>query len=235
MVQDRRYSALREFAQTISNPFEIGDVLYRLNDTATDILEADGAGIMLMDGAGELQFVTATDSRTAQVEQLQDALGDGPCYQAFRTSKRTLVEDLAAVDAWDDLPERAMELGFGSIAGLPLRAHGQTIGALNVYRNQTGKWSDEHVEAAELLADIVSGYILSAQRLEATRALADQLQIALDSRVIIEQAKGALSVRLGTDVQAAFDLLRRYARGRNLHLHDVAHRVVHEGLDVSEP
>lgn len=232
MVSNRLYVALREFAQTITNPFEIGDVLYRLNDTATDILEADGSGIMLVDGRGDLQFVTATDSRTAQVEALQDSLGDGPCYEAFRMSKRNIIEDLGDIDRWEDYPEQAMGLGFHSIAALPLRAHGETLGALNVYREAAGAWSDEHVEAAELLADIVSGYILSARRLEASQALAQQLQIALDSRVIIEQAKGVLAARIGIDVDMAFDVLRRFARSRNALLHDVARRVVHEALEI---
>jgi GAF domain-containing protein len=225
------YDALREFARTIKNPFEIGDVLYRLNDTVSDILRAAGAGIML-GMEGNLQFVTASDARVSQAERLQDELDDGPCHEAFKRGQRIEIADLAHDDRWPEFSSQVRGLGLHAIAALPMRAFGEVIGALNVYRDTPGEWSDEDLDAGELLSDIASGYILNAQRLQASQRLAEQLRIALDSRVIIEQAKGVLAAKLRTDPDSAFNLLRRHARGTNRKLHDVARDVVTSGLEI---
>jgi len=225
------YDALREFARTIQNPFEIGDVLYRLNDTVSDVLRAAGAGIML-GTEGNLQFVTASDARVSQAERLQDELDDGPCHEAFHEGQRVVMGDLSADDRWPGFCTQVTALGLHAMAALPMKAFGEVIGALNVYRDTPGEWSEEDLDAGELLSDIASGYILNAQRLQASQRLAEQLQMALDSRVIIEQAKGILAAKLGTDPDSAFSLLRRHARGANRKLHDVAQDVVKNGLEI---
>lgn len=231
MSREPLYDALREFARTIQNPYEIGDVLYRLNDTVSDIMCAAGAGIML-GHEGNLQFVTASDARVSQAESLQDQIGDGPCHEAYRGGERVIIDDLSADRRWPGFSAQVTALGLHAIAALPMRAFGEVIGALNVYREAPGAWSAEDLDAGELLSDIASGYILNAQRLQASQRLAEQLQIALDSRVIIEQAKGVLAAKLGTDPDSAFNLLRRHARGVNRKLHDVATDVVKGGLEI---
>jgi GAF domain-containing protein len=225
------YDALREFARTIQNPFEIGDVLYHLNDTVSDVLRAAGAGIML-GTEGNLQFVTASDARVSQAERLQDELDAGPCHEAFTGGRRVIIADLRAEDRWPEFTTQVIGLGLHAIAALPMKAFGEVIGALNVYRDEPGEWSEEDLDAGELLSAVASGYILNAQRLQASQRLAEQLQIALDSRVIIEQAKGILAAKLGTDPDSAFNLLRRHARSANRKLHDVANDVVRNGLEI---
>lgn len=230
--QARLHAALDEFVRTMVRDYDIGHTLDLLSDHVASILGIHGAGVSLADDHDVLQFVTATDERIARVEQLQTRAGQGPCHEAHRERKAVIVEDLRTAVQWTEFTPAAVEAGMASAAGIPLAVGDECIGALNLYHTQVRAWTDEDVAAARLLADMATGYILHAQQLQQTKRLAEQLQHALDSRIVIEQAKGMLAARKDLDLNQAFGLLRGHARGSNRKLHDVARDVVDGSLDL---
>lgn len=224
--------AFADFARTISDRYEIGDVLYRLTDQIVDVLEVDGAGVSLGHEADSLRFVTATDDRVSRLEDAQVAARSGPCFDAYRSGDLTVCEDLEAEDRWPSYREAAVGEGFRSVAGIPMPIGERRIGALDLYRSRPGSWDVETLDVAQLLANTASGYILNWQALQESRTLAEQLQRALDSRVVIEQAKGMVAARHEVDPGAAFDILRRRSRSTSTRLHEICRQVVAGELDI---
>lgn len=145
-----------------------------------------------------------------------------------------MVADIAARADWPAYRSEAERLGFHAVAGVPLGLASERFGALNLYDHGPREWTPEDIGLARILADVAAGYLVQA-RLEDSRRLAEQLQYALDTRVVIEQAKGVLSVELGVSVDEAFDRLRRYARNHNQNLRALAQSVVAQGYRLEEP
>jgi GAF domain-containing protein len=226
---------LRAYASTLLDDYEIGTVLFRLTDEVVAVLGADGAGVSLTHNGHDLSFVTATDADITAIEEEQVSTGQGPCHEAFRQGRATAVEDLARTDPrWPDFRRGALSLGARAILGLPMPAHGRRIGALDIYRRDPHRWTEEEIQVGQLLADTAAGYVLNAIRLSNTRTLADQLQHALDSRVVIEQAKGVLSERHKLDPDEAFRRLRAHARSSRIRIQQVGRAVVNGDLDLPE-
>jgi GAF domain-containing protein len=224
------FQAMAQYARTLMHNYRIGDVLYQTTDHVTAVLGASGAGVSLVTREGRLMFVTASDEQVARVEQGQMNSAEGPCHDAYHSGEPVLVPDLRRATYWPNFAPTALEAGCQAAAALPMRIGDRCIGALSIYDDRPREWAGDDVEAAQLLADMATGYILSARQLQKTRQLAEQLQHALDSRVVIEQAKGILAERLGIDPEAAFDILRGYARSHNRRLHDVAAQVIDRTL-----
>lgn len=224
--------AFADYARTIAGPYEIGDVLYRLTDQMVEVLGIDGAGVSLDDGSGGLQFITATDERTAQAERDQVEAGEGPCHDAFLSADRVTSSDLGSEQRWARYAPKALEAGMRAAGGIPMMAGGRCIGAVNIYTRHPREWPADELEDAQLLADMATGYIINAGTLNEHRELATQLQHALDSRVVIEQAKGILAERHGLGTAAAFERLRRHARNNGRKVHDVARAIVDGTLQV---
>ena len=167
---------------------------------------------------------------------IQQQSGVGPCVDSQRTGRPVLVTDLNdSPRKWKEVARVAATLGVLSVASIPIRLGGVGLGVLDLYHDSQHRWTTEEVRMADRLARMAASYEFELYR---TRRTITQLQQALDSRVIIEQAKGVLAVRLGITTDAAFDRLRTHSRDRNMPLRDVAHAVVHLGLDLetrSEP
>lgn len=207
-------AALRDFAHTLVRRYEIGDVLYRLSDDVTTVLGIAGSGVSLLE-EGELTFVTATSDAIEQVERLQDQFLEGPCKDASVTAGVVVVDDLRSeVDRWPKFAPAAVDHGLPAVLGIPMHLEGTTIGALNVYDDRPRSWSSDEIAATQLLADMATAYIVMVGQLRTAEQLAGQLQHALDSRVVIEQAKGVLASNHDVDVSTAFERLRRHARNR---------------------
>ncbi len=222
----------RRFARALLGEYEITQVLYELTDRAAAILEAGGAGVSLGDDDGDLVFVAATDERMVRAEETQIRFQDGPCQAAYRTGDQQVVDDLTTETRWPKYRLTALDQGCLAVLGVPMIVNSHRVGALNVYSLQPHAWTGEEREVAQLLADMACGYIISVRHLRAANRLAEQLQHALDSRVVIEQAKGVIAARADIDMASAFDRLRRYARVRGLKLREVAREVVEGGLQV---
>jgi signal transduction protein with GAF and PtsI domain len=225
-MSDRLTEILHEFTRTILSPFDLADLLDRLILHTMELLDAEGAGIMLVDRDGELGFAAASGDRVAQMERVQEHSETGVCYHAFTINEVVIASDIDELSTWPRYTERARELGFEAVIGVPLNARGQTIGVLNVYREQAGKWTEREVELCEILAAVGAGYILNANEIRAQHELAEQLQGALDTRTIIEQAKGLLMATEGDSAANAFKRLRELSMNANRKLRDVAQELV---------
>jgi GAF domain-containing protein len=223
----------RRFAVTMTEPFEISHVLYELGDATSDVLGADAAGVSIAGADGRLEFVIATDCTLIELEEIQQAHQVGPCVDAFHRGEPVLITDIAEQSQWGTYREAAAASNFRSVIGMPLMTAEHRLGSLNIYSRRRREWSGADVESATALAEIATAYVVRAGQLASAVDLAGQLQQALDSRVVIEQAKGALSQAHGIPVGEAFELLRSYSRSHNLALRDVAHAVVDDQLDIS--
>jgi signal transduction protein with GAF and PtsI domain len=217
---------VREFTGAILNPYDLQDLLDRLTHHATQVLSAGGAGIMLADEDGELEFVAASQERIVEVERLQARLRQGVCHEAFSANEVVHLADAAADPRWPEYTRLVVESGFRSVLGIPLNAVGQTIGVINIYRVPPGTWSSADVGAAEIIAAMGAGYLLNANQMRAQTTLAEQLRSAIDAREVIGQAKGILMARNGIDGDQAFELLRRMSQGSDRKLREVAEDVI---------
>ncbi len=217
---------MRTFTRMMINPFDPEDDLDHLIAQVTKTLDASGAGILLEGRNGELAHVSSSGAMVADVERVQEREHTGACYEAYETNQVITVDDLQAEQRWPAYTRRALDVGLRSVCGVPLNARGRTIGVLNVYRSEPSQWTRDEIDACEILGALGAAYILSAKQLLAQGDLAQQLQTALDSRVVIEQAKGILMARTSIDATTAFELLRESSRDGNRKLRDTAQDIV---------
>jgi len=225
-INEQLLDAIREFTGAILNPFDLDELLHRLTRQATDAIDAVGAGIMLTADDGQLEFVAASEQLVVEAERHQHLVREGACHEAHASNRLVVVEDLVTETRWPEYRPRVIQLGLRAVLGVPMNAHGQTIGVINIYRDRPTRWSDEDIASAEILASMGAGYILNANHMRAQHTLAQQLQDAIASRDIIGQAKGILMAQLGLDADAAFDLLRTISQQQNLKLREVAQDLV---------
>jgi GAF domain-containing protein len=228
LINERLVEAIREFTGTILNPYDLEELLHRLTRQATEVLDAVGAGIMLVDDAGHLGFVAASMERVIAAERLQDRVGDGACHEAHAKNQVVVAHDLTTDGRWPDYTPHVLRLGLRAVVGIPMNAYGQTIGVLNVYRDHPTVWTEDDVTAGEILVSMGAGYILNANQMRAQDTLAEQLEEAVASRDLIGQAKGILMTRSGVDGDRAFELLRMLSQRQNRKLREVARQIVEE-------
>jgi transcriptional regulator with GAF, ATPase, and Fis domain len=223
-------AALSEFARTLVKRFAISDVLDDLAQRVTLVLGIAGAGVSLREG-DRLRFVTAVDERTTNLERIQEREQAGPCIDAWRSGEVVTVADLrATAGAWRAYGQAARAAGIVAVAGVPMSVERTVIGALDLYDARVNEWDRDDLAAARVLADMATSYVVNASELDRQRRTTEQLQEALDSRIVIEQAKGIIAAERGVSVDEAFEVLRRHARSRNTHLRAVADAVVNLGL-----
>jgi GAF domain-containing protein len=230
--ESRLNAAFVMVADTLTDDYDVDDLLYTLVNECTGIVDAQAGGIMLLDAAGDLQVVASTSEDAELVEILQLAAGAGPCVDCFATGEQVSVPDIATADRWPAFREEALRRGFEAAHAIPMRLRGDTIGTMNLFSASRGELSGRDAAAAQALADVATIGILQ-QRISAhAQVVAEQLQRALDSRVLIEQAKGAIAQASGTGMNESFTVLRRYARDNNLTLHSVAEAITNRVLPI---
>lgn len=215
-------------ADTLVDDYDIIELLDRLAGYTVELLASEAAGIMLGDARGTLRLVASTDERSDWMELLQIEADEGPCVDCYRSGAPVAVTDLAAAALrWPRFVAALAERGtYGSVHALPLRLRGEPIGTLNLFHREPGPLPVADLALGQALADIATVGILSERAVRRGEVVNEQLQTALTSRVVIEQAKGVLAERGQLGMDEAFDRLRRYARGRNLLLAEVARDVV---------
>jgi len=232
--EQRLLRAFVMLADSLVTGFDVVGVLTDLSDACVDLLEADAAGLMVVDQRGQLQMMAASSEQTRLLELLQLQTDEGPCVECYRIQAPVEVHDGAEMAArWPDFAAAAAEAGYQSIVSMPMRLRDQTIGALNLLRNGTGTMPDSDKRIAQALADVATIAILQHRRVIRTEEVTTQLQGALNTRIIIEQAKGLLAERESVELDEAFNLLRGYARPRGERLADVARAFVEGKIDVS--
>ena len=215
-------------ADTLVDEYDIIDLLDRLVGFSVELLAADAAGILLGNARQELQVVAASSEDAQLMELLQLQADEGPCLDCFQTVSPVSVPDLAdTVGRWPGFVAAVAQRGaFRSVHALPMRLRGQAIGAMNLFHRQPGPLPPTDLALGQALADVATIGIMSERAIRHGEVLNEQLQSALNSRVIIEQAKGVLSQRGALPMDMAFDRLRSYARDNNLRLSDVAREVI---------
>jgi GAF domain-containing protein len=213
-------------ADTLVDDYDVVEFAQELVEDCVSLLDVDSAGLLLADLRGGLQMLASTSEQTRMLELLQLQSDAGPCLQAFRTGQQVLVDDLGADARWPEFDTRASGEGFGSVVAIPLRLRSERIGALNLFRQAQGRMTDSDLLVAQALADVATIGILHQRVLTRGALVNSQLQTALNSRVLIEQAKGVLSERMGLDMDQAFIQLRSMARNSNRHLSDTARTVI---------
>jgi GAF domain-containing protein len=220
-----------DLADTLVTDFDVIDFLHTLATRSVELLGANAAGIMLADHRGELH-VMASSTEEARLLELYELQNDeGPCLDCYRTGRPVAREDLPTMHAaWPAFTPRLQQLGYRSAQALPMRLRNETIGALNLFRTEPGRLSDADLGIGQAMADVATVGLLQERAIAARELLATQLQAALTSRVVLEQAKGMLAQRAGLTLDQAFHLMRGYARSNNRRLSDIATHIINGTL-----
>jgi GAF domain-containing protein len=233
--RERLAEVFVEVADTLVDDFDLIDFLRTVTARAAELVNVATVGLLLADGHGQLQFMAASDERTRLLELFQLQHHEGPCLDAFQTGTAVVNADLRrATPRWPVFAPRAARLGFRSVHAIPLRLRSRVIGAMNLIGTDTGGLEPDDVAIVQALADVATIGLLQEQAIHRAEILTEQLQGALNSRVVIEQAKGALARTHCIDVDAAFTLLRTYTRNHNRKLAEVAHTVLTDPGSVPE-
>ncbi|MDQ0726682.1 GAF and ANTAR domain-containing protein [Microbacterium sp. W4I20] len=225
--EDHLLQTVSALADSLVADFAVVDVLQLLVDECTALFDASAAGILLKSPDGELEVIASTNERSEFVGLMQLRAGDGPCVEAVTTGQVVSVPDLAqAADRWPTFAADARRSGYASLHAIPMRLRQSTIGSLNLFGDRVRALNEPDAIAARTFADIATISILQQRLVEESSLAQAQLQRALDSRVVIEQAKGYLAQSHGLDMDAAFQRLRAHARSTRTRLSDVAEEVV---------
>ncbi|HEU4657965.1 MAG TPA: GAF and ANTAR domain-containing protein [Capillimicrobium sp.] len=205
---------------------ELKEALREVLHGALELFDVTGTGLMVIDEGRVLCSVAATDEPGRLLEETQERVGHGPCVDALVYDTVTQVPDLAEDDRWPELKPELPDRGVRAVLGVPVHVAGETVGALNCYVDKPRDWSESEVRALQAYADLVGSLLASAVHAQHRSELADQLQHALNSRVVIERAVGMLMGRHDIDAVTAFNRLRRAARDRSERVAALAERVL---------
>jgi GAF domain-containing protein len=226
---------LVELADTLVDDFDVVELLTLLANRCVEVLDVSAAGLMLVAPEGDLRVVASSSEEMRLVELFELQAQEGPCPDCYRTGEPTGSRDLAAEECrWPQFGPVALKAGFRSVRALPMRLRGLTIGALNLFHVDEGVLDDDDVVAAQALADVATIGILQHRAVREAHVVIDQLNHALQSRIVIEQAKGVIAERSRLDMDQAFFWLRQYARSNNRLLVDVSQAVV-DGVLTPDP
>lgn len=226
------WSTLSGFSHAVLGPYDLDTLVDDLAEGATGLLRLTGSGVALIKG-DRLTYATSSPARLATLGQTEEQAQAGPVLQAYRTGEVVAVADLSVrAHDWGAYCAAGAAAGVRAVAGIPMTLGETRIGGLVLYSDQLRQWSADDLAIAQVLADMATGYLIHASELSKHEQLNEQLQHALDSRVIIEQAKGMVAATHRISVQAAFVLIRGHARRHQASLHSVAEAVVNLGLRI---
>lgn len=224
-----------EVADTLVDDFEVIDFLQLVTTHTSELVPESAVGLLLVDAQQRLQVMAASDDRTELLELFQIQWRQGPCQDCFTTGQAVAVADLGlAAERWPQFAPRAVETGFRSVHAFPLRLRGEIIGALNLFGPAAGTLPDDVARVLQALADVATIGLLQERAIRRSEQLTEQLQQALNSRIAIEQAKGALAQLHRVSIDQAFELLRTYCRRNHLRMSEVARSVVADPGSVPE-
>jgi GAF domain-containing protein len=232
MDRDRLLQVLMTLPDALRREYDLRELMGTFGDDVAEILGVAGAGVMLEDEGGHLRFVAASDPLLRELEHLQIELDEGPCLLAYRTGDEVMVSDLNDAPDFSAFAGKALGAGLRSVFSIPLIDHGRTLGALNFYDTDVRELSDEARKVARTLAGVATAYLSHARQLSEFRTENVQLSHALESRVMVEQAKGYLAAKLGIGPDDAWERIRERARADQRRAHDVARDVVRGDVDI---
>jgi GAF domain-containing protein len=219
-----------ELADTLVAGFDLMDFLHTLAERCVELLDVDAAGLLLADSGGTLRLVAASIEQARVIELFQIQNDEGPCLDCYRTGQVVIISDLradqGATARWPRFSAAAVRVGFAAVHAIPMQLRDQVIGTLNLFRSEPHGLDPAVALAARALVDVATIGILQERAVHQQELVAGQLQVALNSRVMIEQAKGILAERLRTSPDQAFVVLRSYARDHNHPLTQLADDVI---------
>lgn len=216
-----------EVADTLVDEFDLIEFMHLLADRTAALVQASAVGMLMADQRGNLEFMAGSDENVKLLELFQIQNQEGPCLDAYRTARPVINADLrAAGTRWPSFAPRATGAGFRSVHAFPLRLRSEVIGALNLFGTDVGALDEADVQIVQAVADVATIGLLQERSVRRSEVLTEQLQGALNSRIVIEQAKGAIAQSHGVSVDEAFARMRSYARGSRRRLSEVANAVV---------
>ncbi len=222
----RATAAFVELVNALVDDFDVIDVLTVLTTRCVELIGAAAAGILLADGEGTLRVIGASNERAQLLELLQLQNDQGPCLDCYRTGRLVVNADLGAGSPWPEFAGVSVANGYPSVCAIPMRLRTLTMGCLNLFMTEPVALSHDDIVLAEGLAQVAGIAIVQDQTIRESAVRERQLQHALESRIVIEQAKGMIAARRGVDMDGAFSRLRSHARSNNQRLTDVAKAVV---------
>lgn len=227
IAAERLAEVFVELADTLIDDFDLIEFLQMLATHTSDLFDARAAGLLLADHRGRLQVMAASDERSEMLELFRVQAHEGPCQDCFTQGEAVVNADLTqANDRWPNFAPRAVAAGYRSVHAFPLRLRGQTYGALNLFGSDIGQMDSTDTKIVQALADIATIGMLQQRAIQRGDDLTEQLQGALNTRIVIEQAKGMIAQTHAITPDQAFDMMRSYCRKNNLPLTDVANRVI---------
>ena len=222
-----------ELTDTLVEQFDVVELLTRLADRCVELLDVQAAGVMLASNDRELRVVASSSDAMRVLELFELQSEEGPCPECFQTGDPVASPASAEIDArWPQFGLRASDAGFQSVHALPMCLHGQRLGALNLFRTRAGRLAEADVVAAQAFADVATIAILQRRATADAQVVNEQLTYALNSRIVIEQAKGMVAERTGLDMEQAFNRIRSHARDHNLQLADLARNVIERDVEI---
>ncbi|WP_328936904.1 GAF and ANTAR domain-containing protein [Streptomyces tauricus] len=232
--QQRVLEILVEAVDTLTEDFDLIEFLHRLSIRCVELLGIDAVGLMIVDQHDELQLIAASDEKTHLLELFALQHAQGPCVRCYHSGQAQLNISLtssAATVGFGPFAARARKAGFTVTHALPMKLRNQTIGAVNLFGTRMRRLNDSDIQIGQALADVATIAILQQRTIEQIHTEKAQLQGALSSRVVIEQAKGILAERQSLSLDETFDVMRAYARPRHLRLTELAKQIIDNTFD----
>jgi transcriptional regulator with GAF, ATPase, and Fis domain len=232
---DKLADVFVEMAHTLVDAFDVIEFLQLITNRTAELVGASDVGLLLTDQRGRLRFMAASNEDVKRLELFQLQNREGPCLDAYRTGQAVVNADLTeASDRWPRFAPAATSAGFRSVHAIPLRVRTDVIGAMGVFGTDIGRLEETDVHMAQALAHVATIGLLQERAVRSREILAEQLESALNSRTVVEQAKGAVSEYRNVSVDDAFQILRADARRTHRLLGDVAHSVLLDPASLSE-
>ena len=238
MTESREHEIIRSFvdlSNELVDDYDVVEMLAQLTAHCASLLDISSAGLLLADGRGVLHLMASSSERTHDLELFQLQGDQGPCLDCYRERQPVRVPDLEAERArWPRFCEAALAVGFRSVHALPMRLKGNVLGTLGLFGEVTGSLDEQDLALAQALVHVASVAIINERAANDRATINAQLQHALTSRIVVEQAKGVLAHAGDLDMASAFTVLRRYARDHGRKLSEVAAGVVARELTHQE-
>jgi GAF domain-containing protein len=231
--EDRLVETLVTLADTLVDQYDIIDFLQTLAERCVDLVDVSAAGIMLADPQRELRHAACSNEQMRLVELFELQVEEGPCFDAYRTRAPVVCDSLEeAAQRWPEFTRNANESGFAAFSAVPMRLRDRVVGALNLFSADAHALGEDDIKVVQAMADIATIGILQERSIRDAHAFSTQLELALESRVVIEQAKGIVAERNHISVDDAFDQVRRFARAHNRLLSETARQLIDGSLQV---
>ena len=232
--EDDIVASFVSMAGSLAQGHDVTELLTQLTADCARLLDVTAVGLLLADRRGALHVVAASSERVADLEAFQAQRQQGPCHTCYLEGQPVDVPDLAAAAArWPEFAAVAAKAGVASVHAVPMRLRDDVVGALNLFGAEPGRLNEADLRLAQALADVATIALIQDRAAADRNLVNEQLQNALDSRVILEQAKGVLSYSGDLDMAAAYAALRRYARDHNIKLTELARALVTRALPAA--